>query len=73
MLMRFDPFRELDRFSQQLHGARSSTPIDAYRHGDTFTVLVDLPGVDPGADRRDRREERRLDQGGAEVDAGRGR
>jgi HSP20 family protein len=49
MLMRFDPFRELDRFSQQLSGARSSTPIDAYRHGDTFTVLVDVPGVDPEA------------------------
>ena len=50
MLMRFDPFRELDRVAQQAFGAvdRSRVaPMDAYRHGDIFTVRLDLPGVDP--------------------------
>ena len=48
MLMRFDPFRELDRLAQQTVG--SSRPpamaMDAYRHGDSFVVHFDLPGVD---------------------------
>jgi HSP20 family protein len=49
MLMRFDPFRELDRLSQQAWGATHVPvmPMDAYRHGDEFTVHFDLPGVDP--------------------------
>lgn len=55
MLMRFDPFRELDRLAQ--HPAWSSAqsrppavmPIDAYRRGDRFLVHFDLPGVDPGS------------------------
>src|SRR4029453_15446915 len=49
MLMRTDPFRELDRVAQQVFGttARPAVmPIDAYRKGDEFVVLVDLPGVD---------------------------
>ncbi len=49
MLMRFDPFRELDRLSQESWGAQrrpSSIPIDAYRKGDRFFVHFDLPGVD---------------------------
>lgn len=52
MLMRTDPFRELDRLTQQLttpHGTRSrpaTMPMDAYRHGDEFVVHLDLPGVD---------------------------
>jgi HSP20 family protein len=48
MLMRTDPFRELDRLSQQLltSAARpTAVPIDAYRKGDTFYVHFDLPGV----------------------------
>ena len=55
MLMRTDPFRELDRLSQQVFGtagtpARPSVmPIDAWRNGDVFTVEFDLPGVDPGS------------------------
>ena len=52
MLMRTDPFRELDRFTQQVFGndgtlARPSVmPMDAWREGDTFHVEFDLPGVD---------------------------
>ena len=50
MLMRFDPFRELDRFAQQaLRGAGQPAfmALDAYRHDDRFVVAFDLPGVDP--------------------------
>lgn len=50
MLMRTDPFRELDRLTQQVFGttARPATmPIDAYRKDDWFYVHFDLPGVTP--------------------------
>jgi HSP20 family protein len=53
MVMRFDPFRELDRLSSdvwQSANRRSSAtvmPIDAYRQGDSFLVHFDIPGVDP--------------------------
>lgn len=50
MLMRTDPFRELDRLTQQVFGtpARpSAMPMDAWRDGDTFVVEFDLPGVTP--------------------------
>jgi HSP20 family protein len=51
MLMRFDPFRELDRLTDEAFAAtRSRTtpmPLDAYRDGDRFFVTIDLPGVDP--------------------------
>jgi len=50
MLMRFDPFRELDRWTQQLNDAATrpaAMPMDAYRRGDRFFVHFDLPGVDP--------------------------
>jgi HSP20 family protein len=49
MLMRTDPFRELDRVTQQVFGTPSrpaAMPIDAYRSGDEFVVQFDLPGVD---------------------------
>lgn len=49
MLMRTDPFRDLDRLTQQALGTRSrpaAMPIDAFRHGDAFVVQFDLPGVD---------------------------
>ena len=48
MLMRTDPFRDLDRFTQQVLGtaARPAVmPIDAWRDGDQFIVELDLPGV----------------------------
>ena len=52
MLMRTDPFRELDRLTQQMFGtegtlARPSVMLmDAWRDGDTFQVEFDLPGVE---------------------------
>src|SRR5688572_24395411 len=46
MLMRFDPFRELDRFTQQFSGQRQWMPMDAYRKDDHVFVHFDLPGVD---------------------------
>jgi HSP20 family protein len=49
MLMRTDPFRDLDRFAQQVLGtaARPAVmPMDAWREGDAFFVEFDLPGVD---------------------------
>ncbi|WP_327694115.1 MULTISPECIES: Hsp20/alpha crystallin family protein [unclassified Streptomyces] len=50
MLMRTDPFRELDRLTQQLMGPGtwsrpSAMPMDAYREGDDYVVAFDLPGV----------------------------
>ncbi|MGK8491164.1 Hsp20/alpha crystallin family protein [Nocardia asiatica] len=52
MLMRTDPFRDLDRFTQQVLGtaARPAVmPIDAWREGEQFVVELDLPGIDPGS------------------------
>ena len=49
MLMRTDPFRDLDRFAQQVFGtaARPAVmPMDAWREGDEFFVEFDLPGID---------------------------
>jgi HSP20 family protein len=49
MLMRTDPFRDLDRLTQQVLGtaARPAVmPMDAWRDGDRFIVEFDLPGVD---------------------------
>jgi HSP20 family protein len=52
MLMRFDPFRELDRLAPPQPGWTGGRapvmPMDAYRHGDEFVVRLDLPGIDPG-------------------------
>jgi HSP20 family protein len=53
MLMRTDPFRELDRITQQVFGTNGTAtrpsvmPMDAWRDGGTFQVEFDLPGVDP--------------------------
>ena len=51
MLMRFDPFRELDRLTQPTFGTPRPPvmPMDAYRQGDSFVVHFDLPGVDPAS------------------------
>jgi HSP20 family protein len=47
-LMRFDPFRELDRLSERvLSGGLRAMPTEAFRRGDEFFVLIDLPGADP--------------------------
>ena len=48
-LMRFDPFRELDRLGERMLAgpAMRAMPTEAYRRGDSFYVLIDVPGVDP--------------------------
>jgi HSP20 family protein len=51
MLMRTDPFRELDRLTQQVFGTQGTVarpavmPMDAWRSQDKFLVEFDLPGV----------------------------
>ena len=50
MLLRTDPFRDLDALAQQAFGTRTrptAMPLDAFRQGDTFTVRLDIPGVEP--------------------------
>ena len=55
MLMRTDPFRELDRLTQQMLGTNGTLarpavmPMDAWRNGDIFHVELDLPGVNPAS------------------------
>jgi HSP20 family protein len=48
MLMRFEPFREFDRITEELLNERRARqiPVDAYRRGNDFKVHLDLPGVD---------------------------
>lgn len=51
MLMRTDPFQEIDRLTQQLVRGNgtlaypAAMPMDAWREGDRFMVEFDLPGV----------------------------
>lgn len=51
MLMRTDPFRELDRLTQQLLTSQGTLArpaamlMDAWREGESFIVEFDLPGV----------------------------
>ncbi len=50
MLMRTDPFRDLDRLAQQMFGAGTTSrpvvmPLDAWREADTFVLEFDLPGI----------------------------
>lgn len=52
VLMRTDPFRELDRLTERVLGTTSRPafmPMDAWREGDHFVVEFDLPGVEPGS------------------------
>ena len=57
MLMRSEPFTEVNRIAQQLFGVPqtgtwtrpTAMPVDAYRNGDEFVVAFDLPGVDKNA------------------------
>lgn len=50
-VMRFDPFRDFDRVTEQLFGGGSrglrAIPMEAYRRGDQFFVHLDVPGVTP--------------------------
>ena len=56
MPIRFDPFRDIDRLTEQLLGTPAGSaraprfmPMDLYRSGDHFVLHADLPGVDPGS------------------------
>ncbi|MDO9485684.1 MAG: Hsp20/alpha crystallin family protein [Actinomycetota bacterium] len=55
-VLRFDPFRDVDRLTEQLLGAPSGSqrvprfmPMDLFKSGDHYVLLADLPGVDPGS------------------------
>lgn len=55
-VLRFDPFRDLDRMTEQLLGVPAGSPraprfmpMDLFRAGDHFVLTADLPGVDPGS------------------------
>jgi HSP20 family protein len=77
MLMRTDPFRELDRLTQQITGTSARPtfmPMDAWREKETFIVEFDLPGVQPDSIDLDVernvltvRAERRAQENGAEM------
>ncbi|MER6398589.1 Hsp20/alpha crystallin family protein [Kitasatospora sp. NPDC001603] len=50
MLIRTDPFRELDRLTQQLLGTTArpaAMPMDAYESDGSFLIRLDLPGIAP--------------------------
>ena len=47
MLLRTDPFRDLQAVARMFDSTGATTAMDAYRHGDVVTVDLDLPGVDP--------------------------
>ena len=49
--MRFEPFRDIDRITDELLSERRprGIPVDAYRRGSEFKILLDLPGADPGS------------------------
>lgn len=52
MLMMSDPFRQLDRLTQQALGTAArpaAMAMDAWRDGKEFLVALDLPGVEPGS------------------------
>ncbi|MCW2725029.1 MAG: heat shock protein Hsp20 [Frankiales bacterium] len=50
-LMHFDPFRDLDRATEQVMSAARmavrAIPMEAYRRGDEFYVHLDVPGINP--------------------------
>ena len=49
MLMRTDPFRDLDRLTQQVFGTAARPALmamDAWQENDRFIVEFDLPGID---------------------------
>jgi len=55
-VLRFDPFRDLDRLTEQVLGAQAGSPraprfmpMDLYRSGDHYVLHADLPGIDPGS------------------------
>jgi HSP20 family protein len=56
MLMRSEPFTEVNRLAQLFGVPQAGTwsrptamPVDSYRNGDEFVIAFDLPGVDKEA------------------------
>ena len=53
MLMRFDPFRDFDKLTEQLWNTQANSTrgvaMDAFRRGEQVVVNFDLPGVDPSS------------------------
>lgn len=50
-VLRFDPFRELERWNDQAWSRprRPAIAFDAYRRAHELVLEFDLPGVDPGS------------------------
>lgn len=55
-ILGFDPFRELDRMTEQWLGTEVGgrrtprfLPMDLFRTDDHYMLYADLPGVDPGS------------------------
>ncbi len=55
-MLRFDPFRDIDRLTEQVLGTQAGSaraprfmPMDLYRSGDHYVLHADLPGIDPGS------------------------
>jgi HSP20 family protein len=55
-VLRFDPFRDIDRLTEQMLGTPAGSaraprfmPMDLYRSGEHYVLHADLPGVDPGS------------------------
>jgi len=49
MLLRFDPFRDLDRLANEMLSSTrtpQAMPMDVFRSGDHFVLHFDLPGID---------------------------
>jgi HSP20 family protein len=49
MLLRFEPFRDIERIGQRIAARPEAMPMDAYAEGDHYVVHFDLPGVDPSS------------------------
>ena len=52
MLVRYDPFREFDRLTDQFFGSSGTShshwmPMDAIRHEHQVELRFDLPGIEP--------------------------
>jgi HSP20 family protein len=47
--LRFDPFREIDRWANEMMGAARAPrlmPLDVYRLGESYVLRLDCPGID---------------------------
>jgi HSP20 family protein len=57
MLMRSEPFTDINRLAQQVFGLApggtwsrpTAMPVDSFRNGDEYVIAFDLPGVDRDA------------------------